>query len=1215
MKRLRRRLAIITLLALVVQSTFGVFTGNGFLPAKVASAFDVNLGDATLFIEGKRFTPDKKHPYTYLEGAHVYILHLQEGDILAKGAIIHNYEGSSLWCKNDKEIINAQDCNIYYDGYRDGKKPQTITKRRPYTPYTTESAVKVTKLEKVRMSGKYTNVNLYLETVVVQEKKAMDMEVNISDINIGDILGEKAVLKTDGLDDFLVTYNGNDLRKIVGPRGELFVPYSDAVVVDRQVDNTGKLTIALEKDWGEGEAGTEATLNMCLKKDEKVTLADNVYIHNTIVIDDGKTHEIEMNGYSIIKEYTRQREGGIFLVKNGSKLIISSQGEAGGYILGGNAVRGGGICLEDSASLIMNGGRIMDGFAVEGAGLYIGTGCRAELYDAEIDGNNYSSVIFDSGEKYIGGGIRVAEGADCKIKDSVICDNRSINGGGIANSGTLEIENSKITGGYSAGGTGGGIWSDGEVYVKNTEFSENWGASNGGAIANLHNMTIEDCIIQRNNVGKNGGGFYIDYKSDEGKTVFSGENEISSNRAEEYGGGIYIVPGDDKQTSNVMQKITFNYNCAVKGGGALFIGEGSKENSINDVIMQNNYCNGNGGAVYVKSPLSATNSIIRQNNAGKKGGGIYADYDGNKYNLTISDSSIQENNCADNGGGIWIQDNKKSARLVLPGGKTVIGMNTVTDGGAKNAELKENNLVFSVSREIKITGEFKKGSVIGVTCADEFSSERRITKGYSDYNSEPTDTYFSYNGPDHKVKVDDELPEVVLTNKLTATASGYKIKLSIKVTNDADDWDDSHIDIYCKKNNGTGEEVLHYTSEDITGSIDHSEGEYDMKEIDCGTAFPSKVNVYTNFGGGEIYRGFEADVKILINNVNCASQHIVKKGWGNMKKKGVADNWIKIDGKNSPYPDEFEVNQKREIDLLDEKSRQVTVYGVDQYGVAWETKGNDNFKMENISFPGEDLFECKDNSGLKWRFDTTKTEECHNSIYKLSFKTANTYNKWKSVNIGVRFRVPLYVSIQVGNDEDGYKDVERIGGHQNDSVTIDLPKIPNGYKLGSVKKNGACVLMEKPDNNGKYDFVFMTQNVKLVFITEPIRYYIKYNKNIKNVTGSISNMTVYYNQVAVLAKNAFKSKKGYTFAGWNTEPDGTGTAYKEGDEVKNLTDSHRETITLYAQWKDAQGNQVTASLFSEGNLVMWVGSALFAAAIIVMVGITLVRKKKGVTNA
>lgn len=54
-------------------------------------------------------------------------------------------------------------------------------------------------------------------------------------------------------------------------------------------------------------------------------------------------------------------------------------------------------------------------------------------------------------------------------------------------------------------------------------------------------------------------------------------------------------------------------------------------------------------------------------------------------------------------------------------------------------------------------------------------------------------------------------------------------------------------------------------------------------------------------------------------------------------------------------------------------------------------------------------------------------------------------------------------------------------------------------------------------------------------------------------------------------------KKGYTFAGWNTQPDGKGTFYEENAYVKNLTKKADEVVTLYAQWKAAQ-YQITYNL-------------------------------------
>lgn len=51
-----------------------------------------------------------------------------------------------------------------------------------------------------------------------------------------------------------------------------------------------------------------------------------------------------------------------------------------------------------------------------------------------------------------------------------------------------------------------------------------------------------------------------------------------------------------------------------------------------------------------------------------------------------------------------------------------------------------------------------------------------------------------------------------------------------------------------------------------------------------------------------------------------------------------------------------------------------------------------------------------------------------------------------------------------------------------------------------------------------------------------------------------------------IADNMF-SRKHYDFIGWNTELDGSGTAYSEGQEVSNLADGHGDVVRLYAQWK------------------------------------------------
>lgn len=68
----------------------------------------------------------------------------------------------------------------------------------------------------------------------------------------------------------------------------------------------------------------------------------------------------------------------------------------------------------------------------------------------------------------------------------------------------------------------------------------------------------------------------------------------------------------------------------------------------------------------------------------------------------------------------------------------------------------------------------------------------------------------------------------------------------------------------------------------------------------------------------------------------------------------------------------------------------------------------------------------------------------------------------------------------------------------------------------------------------------------------------------------MSNQTMKRDQSANLTANAY-TKPGYSFAGWNTKADGSGTSYADKASVKNLA-SGGGSMTLYAQWTANQYN-------------------------------------------
>ena len=77
-------------------------------------------------------------------------------------------------------------------------------------------------------------------------------------------------------------------------------------------------------------------------------------------------------------------------------------------------------------------------------------------------------------------------------------------------------------------------------------------------------------------------------------------------------------------------------------------------------------------------------------------------------------------------------------------------------------------------------------------------------------------------------------------------------------------------------------------------------------------------------------------------------------------------------------------------------------------------------------------------------------------------------------------------------------------------------------------------------------------------------YVIKFDAN--DGDGSIADMTVYYDVSTSLTNNISITRTGYTFVGWNTASDGSGTSYDNQATIKNLVESG--SITLYAMWRE-----------------------------------------------
>ena len=103
-------------------------------------------------------------------------------------------------------------------------------------------------------------------------------------------------------------------------------------------------------------------------------------------------------------------------------------------------------------------------------------------------------------------------------------------------------------------------------------------------------------------------------------------------------------------------------------------------------------------------------------------------------------------------------------------------------------------------------------------------------------------------------------------------------------------------------------------------------------------------------------------------------------------------------------------------------------------------------------------------------------------------------------------------------------------------------------------------------------------------------------------TGTMEALTAEAGSTVILTANAF-TREGYTFAGWNTAKDGTGTAYADKAEVKVEGD-----MTLYAQWK-ANSSKSTGKVAKTGDTTLPM-TAVVGMAAALAAGVLLVARRR-----
>ena len=183
-------------------------------------------------------------------------------------------------------------------------------------------------------------------------------------------------------------------------------------------------------------------------------------------------------------------------------------------------------------------------------------------------------------------------------------------------------------------------------------------------------------------------------------------------------------------------------------------------------------------------------------------------------------------------------------------------------------------------------------------------------------------------------------------------------------------------------------------------------------------------------------------------------------------------------------------------------------------------------------------------------------------------------------------------TVTVSNDGHGTGSALPASGIAGTEVTLTaMPAAGYHLKEWQVVSGGVTVVDNK--------FTIGTNNVEVKAVFELVKYSVAFDPN--GGAGAMNPIACTYGKTYTLSSNSF-TRRGYSFAKWNTEPDGSGTSYTNAQKISNLSTEDGAVVTLYAQWTPYKytvafnANNGTGSTASMKNLVSGVEYELTANA-------------------
>lgn len=204
---------------------------------------------------------------------------------------------------------------------------------------------------------------------------------------------------------------------------------------------------------------------------------------------------------------------------------------------------------------------------------------------------------------------------------------------------------------------------------------------------------------------------------------------------------------------------------------------------------------------------------------------------------------------------------------------------------------------------------------------------------------------------------------------------------------------------------------------------------------------------------------------------------------------------------------------------------------------------------------------------------------------------SDKYNDYTgSVVLTVLGKVPTTYKISVSSDPSagGTATADKQEAAAGDIVKLTATPADRSWEFVGWKTDPAVTITDDA-------FTMPSSNVAVTAVFKKAStssYAITFDAN--GGTGSMDKLAAEEGATVTLTANAF-TRSGYTFTGWNTAKDGSGTTYDDKASVKVEGD-----MALYAQWKASSSGSASSSkstLAKTGDATMPMAAVGFVAAI------------------